>query len=259
MAFTVNMHWRDCVGSHASALQLHTKAEAKPWRNGGDDYPLPNKRVRHMGVRKLPDGSIAFRFHRTDVVTWHPDETYTLVPYQSQSTCDFANTFLPSWHQLCRTGTLLTIGGWRNGTMHPVDYDSTVRINPATNAPTHPLKSVFRKRKVDRKKAKALLAETNYAEYREWRKLMVAMSGTGTSCWDVTAHNLKEYLADRDKWYDLMRSYYGNPGTIREFIYKTTFGDRSPHHYEYADTLPANTRVSSDTAGSGWHIAPREN
>lgn len=240
MAFTVEMHYRDRCDNYREALALFELTT--PWRNGGEDHPLPNKRVRHMGVRKLPDGSIAFRFHNTDVVTWHPDETYTLVPYQSQSTCDFAESFLPFWgHQLCKTGTVLEI----DNTYYPVEYDHKVHVNPALKAPTHQLKSVFVRQRTDRKAAKAARDKTRYAEFAEWHKLMMAMRNNmpimrAEWTYNITLHDILDALADESRWHDLMTSVYLRSdilGDIRDAIYRDNHYSNPVYYYETAETL----------------------
>lgn len=254
MAFKVEMHHRDRCDNYKQALDLFGRT--KPWRNGGEDHPLPNKRVRHMGVRKLPDGSIAFRFHHTDVVTWHPDETYTLVPYQSQSTCDFANAFLPYGHNLCKTGAVLGIYE-RTGpsvyyVYYPVEYDSKVHVNPALKAPTHQLKSIFVRPRVNRKAAKVARDKTRYAEFAEWYKLMMAMRNNmpimhGEFTYNVTSHDILNALADESRWHDLMTSRYCHMtsfyfrsdilGHIRDAIYRDSRYTNPVYYYETADTL----------------------
>lgn len=244
MAFTVEMHHRDRCDNYKQALDLFERTT--PWRNGGEDHPLPNKRVRHMGVRKLPDGSIAFRFHRTDVVTWRPDETYTLVPYQSQSTCDFASAFLPYGHNLCKTGAVLGIYE-RTGpsVYYPVEYDSNVHVNPTLKAPTHKLNSIFVKQRVNQKAAKAARDKTRYAEFAEWYKLMMAMRNNmpimhGEFTYNVTSHDILNALADESRWHDLMTSGYFCSdilGDIRDAIYRDNHYSNPVYYYETAETL----------------------
>lgn len=244
MAFTVEMNYLDRCDNYKQALDLFERTT--PWRNGGEDHPLPNKRVRHMGVRKLPDGSIAFRLHATDVVTWHPDETYTLVPYHSQSTCDFAHPFLPIGHNLCKRGTALSIYE-RIGlpAYYPVEYDGKVHVNPTLKAPTHQLKSIFRKQRTDRKAAKAARDKTRYAEFAEWYKLMMAMRNNmpimrSEMTYHVTSYDILDALADESRWHDLMTSGYLQSDSlrdIREAIYHEERYSNPVYYHETADTL----------------------
>jgi hypothetical protein len=69
----------------------------KPWRGQTgehDERPL-RERSRHKGVRKLHDGSIVFRLHNTDVVTYRPDGSAVISVYQSPTTQTFVDCFGP--------------------------------------------------------------------------------------------------------------------------------------------------------------------
>ena len=50
------------------------EASIKPIRNRSPEIkPIGDRRNQHKIIRKNPDGSIACRLYRTDVVTFHPD------------------------------------------------------------------------------------------------------------------------------------------------------------------------------------------
>lgn len=244
MSFCIEMDYRDSANDYYDALRVYDKAAAKPWRTGGEDFPLPNKRVRHMGVRKLPDGSIAFRLHATDVIVWHRDNTVTITPWPSQSTCVFANSFLPSAVQLCKTGTVLSVSRYPKGpyygqVFYPVEYDRTVHFDPEAKKPTHKLRSVFSKRLINRAAAKDARDRTNYAEYREWFKLMTSMLGAEAHAsalsWETNYHNVLEHLADRECWSKILYSYRCRDlNNLRERIYEQA-GD--VYYQQTCDTL----------------------
>jgi hypothetical protein len=56
----------------------------------GDSYKKYNRIVKH------DDDSIAFRYHKTDVVTYHTDGLIRVIGWDSISTTAFAETFTPS-------------------------------------------------------------------------------------------------------------------------------------------------------------------
>ena len=222
MAFAITTAGMPRIDNYTDALNFHARAAEKPWRNGGEDYPFPEKRARQYGVRKTANGSIAFRFHRTDVVTWHPDNSITLEVWNSQSTQAFANTLLPFGVSPTRGMTRLVVGGWRDGKVYPIAR--TVRIGPDHTTVETPL--VWETLTIDRKVAKRVLADTRYAEYREWWTLMTAMQpdrqlsyGSGI----FRPSDIVEALADKDRWHDLMTSYAAlTVDHVRQAIYACT-------------------------------------
>ena len=221
MAFAISTANIPSIFSYADALHYHDRAAQKPWRNGGEDFPFPEKRVRQYGVRKLADGSVAFRLHSTDVVTWHPDNSITLEVYTSQSTQAFANCLLPSPVSVGGQMTRLEIGrDWRAQKMYPIA--NTVHIAPDHETVDTPM--VWEKRKTDRKVAQRVLAETRYAEYREWYKLMTAMMPAPLELRDFyRPSETVAMLAHQNFWHDLMTSWSGgSPDAVRMAIYDQT-------------------------------------
>jgi len=221
MAFAISTANIPSIFSYTAALRYHDRAAQKPWRNGGEDFPFLEIRARHYGVRKLSDGSIAFRYHSTDVVTWHPDNSITLKVYTSQSTQAFANCLLPYGLHTGGGMSNLWVGrDWRAAKIYPIA--NTVRIAPDHETVDTPM--VWEKRKTDRKVARRVLAETRYAEYREWYKLMRSMMTAPLELrgfW--SPRETVAMLADQDYWHDLMTAWSGgDPDSVRMAIYDQT-------------------------------------
>jgi hypothetical protein len=220
------------INSYTDALRYHDRAAQMPWRNGGEDYPFPEKRARQYGVRKTSgEGSIVFRLHSTDVVTWHPDNSITIEVYTSHSTAAFADCLLPSGIHTGGGMTRLVVGDGSTRKVYPIA--GTVRIAPDHETIDTPV--VWEKRRVDRKVAKAVLAQTNYVEYREWWQLMTAMTKPTLKFhpywldWDKV-----EALADRNRWHDLMCTWSGgSPDQVRQAIYNRT--SEPVYYYEHFD------------------------
>jgi hypothetical protein len=86
----------------------------KPWRSkynpNGDERPIGIRAVHHddgqqfnKAMRKLSDGSIAFRLFNTDCVVWHPNGELTIHGWPSVSTNAFISGLTPSGiSQSCR-------------------------------------------------------------------------------------------------------------------------------------------------------------
>lgn len=243
MAFAINTANVPRINTYADALRFHDKASQKPWRNGGEDFPFPGKRVRQYGVRKLADGSIAFRYHSTDVVTWHPDDSCTLDPWNSQSTQAFANHLLPRHVYTTSQCSKLVTGGWQDGWVYPLS--GKVRIGGPDDAIITGAR--FAIERVNRKRAKVALARTRYAEYREWYGLMRPMLGDGFTpdgTW-LLEHEALGLLADEQCWHKLMTcrwGHLGHPDNLREIIYRKNYSE--VYCTEYADRLPARSNIS---------------
>jgi hypothetical protein len=100
MAFSINARTLPSCHDYASAVEAFNRSP--DWgRHSGRYYGEKRMTSRcdrdHMGVRIEPSsGDVIFRYHRTDVVTWHKNDTFTINPYQSMSTSAFIGAFTPT-------------------------------------------------------------------------------------------------------------------------------------------------------------------
>lgn len=97
MSFIVSTDFFPRIERHADALAHWNKV--KPYRNhDGETKPIGTRRGFYNDtktMRVLSDGSIAFRYHRTDCVIWHPDDTVTIEGWSSMSTTAFIGALSP--------------------------------------------------------------------------------------------------------------------------------------------------------------------
>jgi hypothetical protein len=104
MVFSLSFSGCRC-DSYADALKYYETAD-KFARSGKNmhrthegeraaDRSDTGNRKGHCGVRLVGDGSVAFRYHGTDVVTFHKDNSVEVHMYSSVSTGNFANELLP--------------------------------------------------------------------------------------------------------------------------------------------------------------------
>jgi len=218
MAFALNMRGIGYVTSYAAAVAMYDRAT--PWR--GDDptaeRPLPNKRTRNMGVRMV-GSDVVFRYHTTDVIRWREDGSYTVNTggYSTQSTCEFASHFMPNRHWLTKCTAHLTSDDW---TYAVVGHEVTVS---GTGTVSGPGLGRFEAKRVNRAKAKRLLAELGYPEYREWYNVMYPMvRDTMPRMWQrksYSAHEMVSMLRDKDLWHALMTSDVSDLNTLRAVMY----------------------------------------
>lgn len=210
--FGLSMRTAPRVCSWNDAARTLNDATAGKQRSDGS-WPIPGKEgSKAVSVRLTKDG-IAFRYHYTDVITWHPDGSYTHDPYHTTSTCTFFNSFCPARTYLTRTGEVLIID--KKG--YPICGGRPVHVKDGVPQSGTGL---FSKTVVNRKEAKKLLAETPYAEYREWYKTMRPLL-TESGCLHTPHDDFCTQFEDREWWPALASAMggLGKPDNVREMIY----------------------------------------
>ena len=104
MSFGLNAstHNLPFVSTFAEAVKAWQKIEPLRGSLASDPKPLGRRERRNpKQVRVESDpttgepAKVIFRYHQTDVVTWHADNTCVLDPFPSRSTAVFAGSFLP--------------------------------------------------------------------------------------------------------------------------------------------------------------------
>lgn len=218
MSFGLNMRDVSYVTSYASAVAMYDKGTA--WRGEDPDgeRPLHQKRQRQYGVR-MDDSDVVFRYHTTDVIRWHKDDSYTIYTggYHTPSTCTFASNFMPQRHYLQKEGWHLQL----DGKVYPL-AGNLVTVS-ADGVPSGSDLGMFTRRTVNRKSARDLLVAVGYPAYREWYTTMFPMvRDSMPSYWRREHHSVTEVkraLKDPEAWHALMMSDCGTLERIREVIY----------------------------------------
>jgi hypothetical protein len=216
--------------------------KAVPWRNGGDDRPLPGKRSRYYGVRMDGD-NVVFRYHHTDVIRWKPDGSYEIDTggYNSRSTCAFANNFMPWHHWLERETAHLRI----DDTVYAV---AGQRISVSkTGVVSGSGLGRFVKTHINRKNAKELLTELGYYKYVAWYKLMHPMvQDTMPDRWRrayVAEYDVAPMLHNEETWHTLMVSSAGEPHILRELLYRQHGESYGVFDHTYYDSVENTTNL----------------
>lgn len=226
------------ISSHADAREAYDKAKPRRGEDPGDERRIPGKETsRQMGVRITREGNVAFRYHRTDVVTWYPDDRCVVETYTSRATCEFANRFLPMYTGLIDTGDKLRHGDW----IYPIVYHATIYPD-GTVAPYRANVRLVRHDKINRETAKRVLAKTNYAEYRKWYKVMSAMVEMPYPLAYISQSAAVEKLRDKAEWHSLMLSDRGQPDALRKVLYLYADAGDNPYEVEAHERLPADTK-----------------
>ena len=171
---------RDYAGARAA---LETRSQGM--RCGADvldpavrkEAPLGHRRSKVTGVRLLGDGSIAFRLYATDVVTWHPDNSVSVVSYPTQTTSAFADVLLPAGLRLGGANEMMTFfrgcgqpADWQEwwAAAHVCNGTGTYRQVEGTWLPDddtlHPINVV----ELDKAIAGQVCREINFAAFKRW-------------------------------------------------------------------------------------------
>jgi hypothetical protein len=106
MAFSANTKgFPSGLQDYGHALsRFESKKPWNSWRYNPDstERPIGQRAVKHndgrqynKAMRRLSDGSIAFRLFDTDCVIWHPNGQLTVQGYASMSTTDFIRHLTP--------------------------------------------------------------------------------------------------------------------------------------------------------------------
>lgn len=212
--FAINMTSAPRVQSYDDAVRVLCKATEKVTTHVqlGEEFRIPGKQNSpQMSVRKTATG-IAFRYHHTDVIEWHRDNSYTLTPWSSVSTCTFFGAFSPFGHYLTKNGHALVIDG--------TAYALAGSVTVANGEPAGSL-GWFQKRRVDREEAKRVLAGTKYEEYRIWYKTFRPMLEFVTPGFYWSNKDIIDILEDTDMWVKLATGTGrdGSPAGVRRAIY----------------------------------------
>lgn len=206
--FAINMRDADSVGSYPDALAVYNKGKDR----GLNERRIPGKENSPTMSMRMIGSSVAFRYHYTDVVVWHEDNTCTLTTFPSVSTCTFANNYLPFRTYLGKTGRVLFAGG----VYYAPDMSGSVQITSSGGTVTGDL-GCFYKTKINRDRAKAYLAGTPYAAYRDWYNLNRPLFPDDLGRTNLP-YRFVDLLADKENWVRLLLGG-ATPSTVRAALY----------------------------------------
>lgn len=185
------------VNSYADAQAVLAKFSRTPTGKARREKPYGfhlsmNRNHSVTWVRETADQSIAFRLYETDVVTWHPDNSFTLVSWPSVTTRDFASGFTPDGVSLSSNETVtyrppVRDGDWRASwdAARICRGDATFRQTDAGWAPDEAELEPIRFLELDQKKARALSREyrlKDFSNYLAMAPLHMNLMYEGEDC-----------------------------------------------------------------------------
>jgi hypothetical protein len=217
--FGLNM--RSCavyrINSYDEARAFYEECPTAGGMRDGVHRAIKGKKGSNtMGVRLAGD-KVAFRYHSTDVVTWNPDQSYTVdLRWNSTATCRFADVFIPGGHYATRGGYVLVV----NDKAYPADTVLTVaRCGQVTYSYGA---RMFQRQTVDGPVARSALKTTGYYDYLTWRNLMLPMMGGKVRVtkpgWNCSTDWVFECVNNPEMWHDLLCSALGAPTQLRKTL-----------------------------------------
>ena len=188
---------------------------------------LIDRRKKHMTVERAESGDIILRLYDHPVVTWHKDNSVTIVAYNTRSTMVFVNRCTPDEVRVFATAGrfAVEVGQWDERRIYNVPDQITFRQRDG----------VWKADKIEpwfvpcvnRPRAKQALQETGYSEFRTW--LIVYMQMAKQPDWNrhVRDSDVLTMLGDRTRWRELTEYYAHDWGShervlmkIRKIIYR---------------------------------------
>lgn len=194
MAFSYDGRNLPRLTNYAAALRFWERADK--WRDYENDRVLDSKRKKYVTIRKLRDESIACRLHNTDVVTFHPDNTMTVVPWRSVSTDAFFNSLcsghhLWSWFNI---GLILV-----NDKYYRAVDRLKIRCDPVQLLSEPP---PFKITTINRKVATEVRKQYRYNEFAAWVKMMAQIEEPGTflGATQLSYESIFEAIRNQETW-----------------------------------------------------------
>ena len=228
------------VSSYNAALSKWESIKPIRGRKDQNTRPLYRRTNDTTTIRKLNNGSIAFRLHSTDVVTFHVDGTMDLSPYASVSTCAFVRAILGYHnhihaHWSDRDYKLPNYVTQVEGRYYHTPTFASLVKDDTTNkwtllAGNEPFDVVT----LDRQLTKEALKDTGYNEFKIWltTQIRLGLDPRGEDRWrrgpyDWSHRDVSSYLtAGPEGWGEMVRRMSSRCDinreleTLRRAVYK---------------------------------------
>lgn len=160
---------RGGILSYEQAVAKHDSI--KPIRGRSTDTrPLGRRSNDNLTIRRLDDNSIAVRLYSTDIITYRPDGTIELEPYDSRLTDDVVRQVLRggvSTQYTSAAGPVLWVGhkGYRIPSCAVLDKD----LNLISGS------EPFTKYSIDRKAANEACRKSGFNQFALWLRAQVRL------------------------------------------------------------------------------------
>lgn len=215
------------IPSYARAKEHWDNTKAIRGRSEHADRPLNARSDRARWIGKRGD-AYAARLYRTDVVTYHPDETITLYTggWSSKATAEFMSAVAPVRAELFDN----RVWAYVNGGYYVVADSLTIKRGE--NGRWQPVApQVTQYYRLNKERCKAL--RTSFKPFLEYAEAMFKLSDSRPVTW--WANNAGFDLADEGTYYKLYTCIRGGDITsFRKELWKWAY-----NQYDCWDTLDA--------------------
>ena len=182
----LNMSGAPDVRCYADALKAWETS--KPWkythrtpewrRRPDNERPICQSLRRHEHKSIINrGGAIAFRLYDTDVITYYPDDSIEIDPYNSTATDDFAGSFFPDGVRAQMNCGAIVVGGWQTGRYYraykPMHLKRTDGEYPWEVIDPQP----WEKKVIDRAELRSFCARWGYNTFRDAAPGFFALHG----------------------------------------------------------------------------------
>ena len=250
------------VSSYTAALSKWESIKPIRGRKDQNTRPLYRRGDDTKTIRQLNNGSIAFRLHSTDVVTFNKDGTLDLEPYSSVSTCAFvravfgwSNHIFAHWSD--RDSSLPDHVTQVGGLYYNTPSFATLSKDDTTHkwsllAGSEPFDIVT----LDRQLTKEALKDTGYNQFKLWlaTQIRLGLDPRKGDSWrrgpyDWSSREVSQYLtAGPEGWNEIVRrmsprcEVSRDLETLRRAVYKyagAVTTDEVPYFENYNDMTNA--------------------
>lgn len=235
------------LNNYADALAFYDSCPTRRGTEYGDSRPIRGKAgSRDINVYvQSHSRRVCFRYHSTDVVVWSDNNECQIdLRWDSRSTAEFANRFIPYRVDVINMCKGILLGNWTDGRVYPGRGVHTL----LPDGTLKPDGRQFVQTRIDRAKAKALMTKVGYYEYLAWWKIMRPMVDRGGAKVEfLSGHEIVEMLKDPENYHRIMTSTLGHPDALRDAVYNFSshlLGEDPVHFEHFEPHLPASTNLA---------------
>jgi hypothetical protein len=176
---------------------------APRWRGEDNARILDTRRKRNVTILQLTGGSIACKLYSTNVVTYHPDNTLTLMPWASVNTDEFAGRLLRGTGILPMFNrAVVKVGDKIYLAIDTIKLASTSDGYVVISTP-----KPFEIKKIIHTRANTVLKQYDYKAFASWVRMMDAMAAEPPAGEEYSYYPrapVLDALLDRSRWEALL-------------------------------------------------------
>jgi hypothetical protein len=166
------------IGRYAEAIQAHGKIKPIRGRSDTNTRPLARRSNDNLTIRVDDNGDVVVKFYHTEIITYHPDDSITLIPYASSMTNRVVWSILgphvnTMWSDRAYPApdNITEVGGRyyhtpNSATIQRYDSDTYQLVGGA---------KPFEVPKLDRKAGRQALRDVNFYTFQTWLDTLVRL------------------------------------------------------------------------------------